>query len=66
MTKIVKLYEQHSAEERATIMSMQHEGSELRKMARLLKRFPSTISRALGRDFGAESAYIASLTYGNL
>jgi IS30 family transposase len=38
-------YEQLSAEERATMMLMAHEGKSLRAMARTLHRAPSTISR---------------------
>lgn len=61
MEKVEKQYKQLGAEERATIMLMQREGSGLREMGRFLKRSPSTISRELARDLGAESGYVASL-----
>jgi len=61
MEKTEKLYKQLSAEERATIMLMRHEGSGLREMGRFLKRSPSTISRELARDLGAGPGYVASL-----
>ena len=58
MEKTEKQYKQLSAEERATIMLMQHAGGGLREMGRFLKRSPSTISRELARDQGAESGYV--------
>ena len=61
MEKSEKQYKQLNAEERATIMLMQREGSDLREMGRFLKRSPSTISRELARSLGAESGYVASL-----
>ena len=61
MEKPDKRYKQLSAEERATMMLMQQEGSGLREMGRFLKRSPSTVSRELARDLGAESGYVASL-----
>lgn len=61
MEKVEKQYKQLGAEERATIMLMRREGSGVREMGRFLKRSPSTISRELGRDLGAESGYVASL-----
>ena len=61
MKKTETLYKQLGAEERATIMLMRQEGNGLRQMGRFLKRSPSTISRELARDLGAESGYVASL-----
>jgi IS30 family transposase len=61
MEKAGKQYKQLGAEERATIMLMRREGSGVREMGRFLKRSPSTISRELGRDLGAESGYVASV-----
>ena len=61
MEKLEKQYKQLGAEERATVMLMQREGCGLREMGRFLKRSPSTISRELSRDLGAECGYVASL-----
>jgi transposase, IS30 family len=61
MEKSEKHYKQLSAEERATIMLMQKEGSGLRKMGRFLNRSPSTISREIARDLGVASGYDSSL-----
>lgn len=60
MEKTEKQYKQLNAEERATIMLMQQQGSGLRTMGRFLKRSPSTISRELARNLASESGYIAS------
>jgi IS30 family transposase len=49
-------YEQLSAEERATMMLMAHEGQSLRAMARTLHRAPSTISREWRRHELSEDA----------
>jgi transposase, IS30 family len=61
MEKVERQYKQLGAEERATIMLMQREGSGLREIGRFLKRSPSTISRELARDLGAGTSYVASL-----
>ena len=60
MEKAEKQYRQLNAEERATIMLMQQQGSGLRTMGRFLKRSPSTISRELARNLAGESGYSAS------
>jgi IS30 family transposase len=49
-------YEQLTAEERATIRVMAHEGMSLRAMARFLRRAPSTISREWRRLAAPEEA----------
>jgi transposase, IS30 family len=61
MERTRKQYKHLSAEERATIMLMQREGSGMREVGRYLNRSASTISRELARDLGAESAYTATL-----
>ena len=61
MEKTEKQYKQLSAEERATIMLMQRDGSGLREMGRFLKRSASTISRELARDLGIEFGYVSTL-----
>jgi IS30 family transposase len=61
MERTKKQYTHLSAEERATIMLMQREGSGMREVGRYLNRSASTISRELARDFGAESGYTATL-----
>ena len=60
MEKAEKQYRQLNAEERATIMLMQQQGSGLRTMGRFLKRSPSTILRELARNLAGESGYSAS------
>ena len=49
-------YEQLSAEERARMMLMAHEGQSLRAMARTLHRAPATISREWRRHAGPTAA----------
>lgn len=61
MERTKNKYTHLSAEERATIMLMQREGSGIREVGRYLNRSASTISRELARDLGAESPYTATL-----
>ena len=50
-------YEQLQPEDRMTIASMRQQGQSVRAMARTLGRSPSTISRELARNTGADAAY---------
>ncbi|CAG9931283.1 helix-turn-helix domain-containing protein [Candidatus Nitrotoga arctica] len=56
-----KHYQHLNAEERAMIMLMKREGSELREIGRFWKRSSSTLPKEIAQNWGGESDYVASL-----